>query len=113
MSPKTAEAQEVKEAKPIKTKKKGGWPKGKKRVKSPVKKKVKRRGRPKGSKNISKPGRPIKKTEKPASGNSINLPLDSKADLQYWSEFITFLNINAGKAFTVQTNGTDYSLHVS
>jgi len=99
-----------------KTRKKPGRPKGSKNVKKagrPVAKKTnKKAGRPKGKKPGRKPGRPKMSGGKVKAANSMNLPVDTVADINYWSEFVVFLNSNAGKTFIVQTDGVKYSIHV-
>jgi len=97
-----------------KTLKKAGRPKGSKNVKKaggPVAKKTKKKaGRPKGKQPGRKPGRP-KMSGKKAT-NSMELPVNKVADINYWSEFVVFLNNNAGKAFTFQTDGVKWSICV-
>jgi len=105
----------TKEKKPAaKTRKKAGRPKGSKNVKKagrPAAKKTKKKaGRPKGNKPGSKPGRPKMSGKKTA--NSMNLPVDIPADINYWSEFVKFLNNNTGKTFTVQTDGVKWLICV-
>jgi len=99
-----------------KTRKKPGRPKGSKNVKKagrPVATKTKKKaGRPKGKKPGRKPGRPNMSDRKAKTTNSMNLPVDNVADINYWSEFVVFLNNNAGKTFTVQTDGVKWSIHV-
>jgi len=99
-----------------KTRKKPGRPKGSKNVKKAgrpaAKKTTKKAGRPKGKKPGRKPGRPKMSGGKAKTANSMNLPVDTAADINYWSEFVVFLNNNAGKTFTVQTDGVNWSICV-
>jgi len=101
---------------PIKKRKKAGRPKGSKNVKKagrPAAKKTKKKaGRPKGKKPGRKPGRPKLSGGKAKTTNSMELPVDIPADITYWSEFVAFLNNNAGKTFTVQTDGVKWVICV-
>ena len=108
---KTAKKRVRKPGRP-KTKKvarKPGRPKGKKRGRPKVSKVAKKRGRPKGSKNI-RHGRPAGRPRKAAAG-AMTIPVTDDASLLYWHDMVTFLNKNKGKTFTVQMDGTNYTLN--
>jgi len=77
-----------------------------------TKKTKKKVGRPKSNKPGRKPGRSKMSGGKAKAVNSMNLPVDTVTDINYWAEFVVFLNNNAGKTFTVQTDGVKYSIHV-
>jgi hypothetical protein len=88
-----------------KKRKKGGWPKGKKRGK--------RVRRPKSIKKAKRPGRPRKKGSRGKTSNSITIPVDRNSDIDFWSDLVVYLNKNNRKAFHIQLDGINYSLHAS
>ncbi len=71
-----------------------------------MKKKV---GSPKGNKASRKPGGPAKRVKK--SSKLMMFSISSDMDIKYWSEFVVYLNNNAGKTFSVKTEGVNWSIH--
>jgi hypothetical protein len=91
----------------------------KRKKKAVAKKKVAKRGpgRPPkkkaGRPRKAGPGRPRKKTtarKVAAKKTTVELPVNSQTDVDFWSNLVGFLNDNRGKGFVIQLDGKTFAL---